>query len=53
MVIFLITESESEYENLEPWIQWPSVHTGLPFKDHKILRLKILLIVKRIKFLKK
>jgi len=36
---FLITESESEYENLEPWIQWPSVHTGLPFKDHKIFRL--------------
>ena len=22
------TESESEYENLEPWVQWPSVHTG-------------------------
>ena len=22
------TKSESEYQNLEPWIQWPSVHTG-------------------------
>ena len=22
------TTSEAEYANLEPWIQWPSVHTG-------------------------
>jgi len=22
------TEAEPEYESLEPWIQWPSVHTG-------------------------
>jgi hypothetical protein len=36
---FTITKSESEYENLEPWIQWPSVHTGLSFEDHKIFRL--------------
>ncbi len=36
---FIITKSESEYENLEPWIQWPSVHTGLGYKDHKIFRL--------------
>ncbi len=35
----IITKSESEYENLEPWIQWPSVHTGLSYKDHKIFRL--------------
>ena len=33
------TESELEYENLEPWIQWPSVHTGKTFKEHKIFRL--------------
>ena len=33
------TESESEYQNLEPWIQWPSVHTGKTFDDHKIFRL--------------
>ena len=35
----IITESEAEYSNLEPWIQWPSVHTGMPFKDHKVFRL--------------
>ena len=36
---FIITKSETEYENLEPWIQWPSVHTGLSYKEHKIFRL--------------
>jgi len=34
-----ITDSEIEYENLEPWIQWPSVHIGKKFKEHKIFRL--------------
>ena len=24
----LSTKAESEYNYLEPWIQWPSVHTG-------------------------
>lgn len=33
------TESEAEYQNLEPWIQWPSVHTGLTFSEHGIFRL--------------
>lgn len=33
------TEAEPEYENLEPWIQWPSVHTGKTFEVHKIFRL--------------
>ena len=33
------TESESVYENLEPWIQWVSAHTGLEMKDHNIFRL--------------
>jgi len=33
------TESESEYRNLEPWVQWPSVHTGKTFHEHKIFRL--------------
>ena len=35
----LITQAELEYENLEPWIQWPSVHTGKEYKDHKVFRL--------------
>ena len=33
------TEAESEYENLEPWIQWPSVHTGKTYADHNVFRL--------------
>ena len=33
------TESESEYESLEPWIQWPSVHTGKTYDEHKVFRL--------------
>lgn len=33
------TSSESEYDLLEPWIQWPSVQTGLNYSDHKIFRL--------------
>ena len=34
-----LTSSEEEYCNLEPWIQWASVHTGLSAKEHKIFRL--------------
>lgn len=33
------TESEPLYHNLEPWIQWPSVHTGKTFDEHKVFRL--------------
>lgn len=33
------TSSEKDYENLEPWIQWVSVHTGLKANQHKIFRL--------------
>ena len=33
------THSEVEYKNLEPWIQWPSVHTGKTYKEHKVFRL--------------
>ena len=33
------TSSESEYEHLEPWIQWASVTTGKSLEDHKIFRL--------------
>ena len=34
-----ITESEYEYEHLEPWIQWPSVHTGKTYDEHSVFRL--------------
>lgn len=33
------SSSENEYELIEPWIQWPSVHSGLSADEHKIFRL--------------
>ena len=33
------TGAESDYEKLEPWIQWPSIHTGKTFDEHQIFRL--------------
>ena len=35
----ICTSSESVYEELEPWIQWASVHTGKPYAEHKLFRL--------------
>jgi hypothetical protein len=33
------THSEQDYDLLEPWIQWVSVHTGKSAKEHNIFRL--------------
>lgn len=33
------TSAEREYTQIEPWIQWPSVHTGLNYSEHKVFRL--------------
>ena len=33
------TVSEQKYEELEPWIQWVTAHTGLPLAEHKVFRL--------------
>jgi hypothetical protein len=33
------TRSESQYENIEPWIQWVSAHTGKTFAEHNVFRL--------------
>jgi len=33
------TSAEESYEHLEPWIQWPSIHTGLKYKEHNVFRL--------------
>jgi hypothetical protein len=33
------TSSEKQHEELEPWIQWASVHTGKTFAEHGIFRL--------------
>lgn len=35
----VVTTSEKRFETLEPWIQWPSVHTGKSFSEHQIFRL--------------
>ena len=35
----LKTRSEAEYDQLEPWIQWVSVHTGKNYNGHKIFHL--------------
>lgn len=37
--IFTTLADESEPANLEPWIQWYSVHTGLPYSEHKVFHL--------------
>lgn len=31
--------SEDAYDQLEPWVQWVSIHTGLTYEQHKVFRL--------------
>ena len=33
------TTAEGAYSHLEPWIQWPTVYTGLTYAEHKVFRL--------------
>jgi len=33
------TTSEQRYEELEPWIQWVTAHTGRTFAEHQVFRL--------------
>jgi hypothetical protein len=33
------TDAGEREPNLEPWIQWPTVHTGLPYSEHGVFRL--------------
>ncbi|MGZ3476438.1 MAG: hypothetical protein ACXWUG_21330, partial [Polyangiales bacterium] len=35
----LETTSEQRYEELEPWIQWTTAHTGKTFAEHRVFRL--------------
>jgi len=35
----LRTVADAESPDLEPWIQWVSVHTGVPYSEHKVKRL--------------
>jgi Type I phosphodiesterase / nucleotide pyrophosphatase len=34
-----LTDAGEEQENLEPWIQWVTVHSGLPYAEHGIRNL--------------
>ena len=36
---FKITTSEKEYQNLEPWIQWPTIYMGKTAEEHSVFRL--------------
>lgn len=33
------TRSEEIYDHVEPWIQWITVHTGKPYREHGVFRL--------------
>ena len=33
------TFGESEYDRIEPWVHWVSVHTGKGFEEHQVFRL--------------
>jgi hypothetical protein len=33
------TSCEKKYEELEPWIQWASIHTGRTYAEHGVFRL--------------
>jgi hypothetical protein len=33
------TIAEKEYPHLEPWIQWPTVYSGLTYEQHGVFRL--------------
>jgi len=37
--VFTTMADVSEPDYLEPWIQWYSIHTGLPYDDHRVFYL--------------
>jgi Type I phosphodiesterase / nucleotide pyrophosphatase len=37
--VYVTEAEETQAPNLEPWIQWYSLHTGMPFKDHQVFHL--------------
>lgn len=37
--VFTTVADETDPVNLEPWIQWYSIHTGLPFSEHNVFHL--------------
>src|SRR5437588_13008419 len=39
--VVFTTDAAEEPPNLEPWIQWPTVHSGLPYSQHGIFDLGV------------
>lgn len=37
--IAAITDAGEQHPQLEPWIQWVTVHTGMPYSEHKVFDL--------------
>jgi hypothetical protein len=37
--VVCVSDAGEEAPNLEPWIQWPTVHSGLPFAEHGVFHL--------------
>lgn len=37
--VFTTFADEVDPVNLEPWIQWYSIHTGLPYREHQVFHL--------------
>ena len=37
--VYTTVSDELEPSNMEPWIQWYSIHTGLPYSEHKVFHL--------------
>lgn len=48
--VHIRTIAETKYEQLEPWIQWVSIHTGLPFAEHGVFRLGDIVNAKATQF---
>ncbi|MBC5798942.1 MAG: hypothetical protein GIW94_03050 [Candidatus Eremiobacteraeota bacterium] len=34
-----VTDAREQVSNLEPWIQWPTVHSGLSYDEHRVFHL--------------
>ena len=37
--VIFTTDAGEDPPNLEPWIQWPTVHSGLPYSEHGVFNL--------------
>lgn len=37
--VVFTTDAGEDAPNLEPWIQWPTVHSGIPFSEHGVFAL--------------